>query len=190
MTSENSNPIKSFNLFPGGELSVSDSILIDQLAPEVLDEYNHFTDELILNNQLKGISLLLNSTCRNSLAFPLLDLFCKISLLEEKLKKSDEIEVIYVDSYELAAIASELLERYKREIDVKILSNNFFLFLFVLFNFIKSTYLATVYWIWSRLMRLKKRKLIQWVASYLISLVRFQKRMKCLFLIINLNLKF
>jgi hypothetical protein len=156
MTSEKSNPIKSFNLFPRGELSISDSILIDQLEPQVLDEYNHFTDELILNNQLKGISLLLNSTCRNSLAFPLLDLFCKISLLEEKLKKSDEIEVIYVDSYELAAIASELLQRYEREIDVKILSNKKNLFLFVLFNFVKSTYLATVYWIWSRLMRLKK----------------------------------
>ena len=66
---------KSFNLFTGGVLSASDSLLLDQLAPSVRDKFNEFTDELIRINKLQGLSLLLNLSCRNTLASPLLDLF-------------------------------------------------------------------------------------------------------------------
>ena len=38
---------KSLNLFSGGKLSTSDSLLLDQLEPSVRDIYNEFTDELI-----------------------------------------------------------------------------------------------------------------------------------------------
>lgn len=147
---------KSFNLFTGGVLSASDSLLLDQLAPSVRDKFNEFTDELIRINKLQGLSLLLNLSCRNTLASPLLDLFCKISLLEEKLKKLDDIRVIYVDNYQIAEIVNELLLKYKQRADVKVVSDKKNLYLHVFFNFIKSTYLAVIYWLWTRLMGLKR----------------------------------
>jgi len=146
---------KSLNLFSGGKLSTSDSLLLDQLEPSVRDIYNEFTDELIRINKLKGLSLLLNLSCRNTLVSPLLDLFCKISLLEEKLKRLDDIRVIYVDNYQIAEIVNELLLKYQQGADVRVVSDKKYLYLHVFFNFIKSTYLIVIYWLWSRLMGLK-----------------------------------
>ena len=41
----------SLNLMMNGELSVSDSLLLDQLEVNVLEEYNQFVEEIInLNN--------------------------------------------------------------------------------------------------------------------------------------------
>ena len=155
MNSKLTEAKKSFNLFTGGKLSPSDSLLLDQLEPSVRGKYNEFTDQLIRINKLQGLSLLLNLSCRNTLASPLLDLFCKISLLEEKLKKLDDIRVIYVDNYQIAEVVNELLLKYKYSADVKVISDKKNLYLHVIFNFIKSTYLAVVYWLWSRLMGLK-----------------------------------
>jgi len=157
MTSQINVSKKTLNLFTGGRLSVSDSILLDQLEPTVRDKYNEFTDELIRINKLQGLSLLLNLSCRNTLASPLLDLFCKISLLEEKLKKFDNISVIYVDNYQIAEIVDELLLKYNQRADVRVVSGKKYLYLHVFFNFIKSTYLVIIYWLWSRLMGLKMR---------------------------------
>ena len=120
MNSNLTEATKSFNLFTGGKLSSSDSLLLDQLEPSVIGKYSEFTDELIRINKLQGLSLLLNLSCRNTLASPLLDLFCKISLLEEKLKKLDDIRVIYVDNYQISEVVNELLLKYKYSADVKV----------------------------------------------------------------------
>jgi hypothetical protein len=149
------NSKNSLNLISGGRLSASDSLLLDELEPSIRDEYNQFTDDLIQENKLDGLSLLLNLSCRNTLASPLLDLFCKISLLEEKLKKMDVIKIIYVDTYQIAEIVNELLLKYEQEVDVEIISDKKNLYLHVIFNFIKSSYLIMIYWLWSRLMHLK-----------------------------------
>ena len=155
MTSKLNDSKESLNLFTGGRLSASDSLLLEQLAPSVIDKYNDFTDELIRRNKFQGLSLLLNLSCRNPLASPLLDLFCKISLLEEKLKKLEDVRVIYVDNWQIAEIVNELLLKFKKKVEVKVISNKKNLSLHIIFNFIKSSYLILIYWLWTRLMGLK-----------------------------------
>jgi hypothetical protein len=145
----------TLNLISGGKLSASDSLLLDQLEPFVRGEYSRFTDDLIRRNKLYGLSLLLNLSCRNTIASPLLDLFCKISLLEEKLKKFEIIKIIYVDNYHTAEIVNELLLKYKQDADVKVISNSKNKYLHIIFNFFKSSYLVVIYWLWSRVMGLK-----------------------------------
>jgi len=149
------NSKNTLNLNSGGKLSASDSLLLDQLEPFVRGEYSRFTDDLIRRNKLYGLSLLLNLSCRNTIASPLLDLFCKISLLEEKLKKFETIKIIYVDNYHTAEIVNELLLKYKQDSDVKVISNSKNKYLHIIFNFIKSCYLVMIYWLWSRVMGLK-----------------------------------
>ena len=75
------------NLRKNGELSVDDSILIDKIAPVVLQEYNDFTGRFIKANKLTGLSLLLAATCRNTLASSVFNTFCRAMLLEEKIIK-------------------------------------------------------------------------------------------------------
>ena len=144
MTSKLNDSKESLNLFTGGRLSASDSLLLEQLAPSVIDKYNDFTDELIRRNKFQGLSLLLNLSCRNPLASPLLDLFCKISLLEEKLKKLEDVRVIYVDNWQIAEIVNELLLKFKKKVEVKVISNKKNLSLHIIFNFIKSSYLILI----------------------------------------------
>ena len=155
MTSKLTDSKKSLNLFTGGKLSASDSLLLEQLAPSVIEKYNKFTDELIRRNKFQGLSLLLNLSCRNTLASPLLDLFCKISLLEEKLKKFEDIRVVYVDNWQIAEIVNELLLKFEKKSEVKVIANTKNLYLHIIFNFIKSSYLIVSYWLWTRLMGLK-----------------------------------
>ena len=144
------------DLRKNGELSIEDSILIDKIAPFVREEYNDFTMRLIKENKLSGLSLLLAATCRNTLASPVYDVFCRAALLEEKIVKDEVPSLIYVDD-DTENIIRSVLERFKltEYVKVKCLKKND-LFKHIVLNLFKSIYCVISGWFWVRLFKVKK----------------------------------
>jgi hypothetical protein len=154
-----------------GKLSVDDSILIDKIAPIVLREYNDFTGRFIKANKLTGLSLLLAATCRNTLASPVFDVFCKAALLEEKLINGKVPAIIHVDE-ETKGVIDGVLEKFSLKGKVKVKSwkrNGTGIFIHIIINICKAVYYLISGWLWARYFRLKKKPedSINYVDSFL-----------------------
>jgi hypothetical protein len=140
-----------------GKLSVDDSILIDKIAPIVLRDYNDFTGRFIKANKLTGLSLLLAATCRNTLASPVFDVFCRAALLEEKIIKGQVPNIIHVDE-ETEGIINGVLEKFslKGQVEVKSRKGTG-IAIHIVFNICKSLYYLISGWLWAKLFKLKKK---------------------------------
>jgi hypothetical protein len=150
------NNCLELDLRKNGELSTDDSILIDKIAPSVLEEYNDFTRRLIKENKLSGLSLLLAATCRNTLASPVYNVFCRAALLEEKIVKDEVPSLIYVDD-DSEKIIRSVLAKFNLTGYVKIQclkKRN--LFKHIVVNIFKSIYCLVSAWFWVRLFKIKK----------------------------------
>jgi hypothetical protein len=150
------NNCLKLDLSKNGKLSTDDSILINKIAPSVREEYNDFTMRLIKENKLSGLSLLLAATCRNTLASPVYDVFCRAALLEEKIVKDEVPSLIYVDD-DTENIIRSVLAKFNLLGYVKIKcfkKKN--LFKHILVNIFKSIYCLVSAWFWVRLFKIKK----------------------------------
>jgi hypothetical protein len=150
------NNCLELDLSKNGELSTDDSILIDKVAQTVRNEYNDFTRQLIKKNKLSGLSLLLAVTCRNTLASPVYDVFCRAALLEEKIVNDEVPSLIYVDD-DTENIIRSVLAKFNLTGYVKIQclkKKN--LFKHIVVNIFKSIYCLLSAWFWVRLFKIKK----------------------------------
>jgi hypothetical protein len=150
------NNCLELDLSKNGELSTDDSIFINKIAPSVREEYNDFTRRLIKKNKLSGLSLLLAATCRNTLASPVYDVFCRAALLEEKIVKDEVPNLIYVDD-DTENIIRSVLAKFNLTGYVKIQcfkKKN--LFKHIVVNIFKSIYCLVSAWFWVRLFKIQK----------------------------------
>jgi len=146
------------DLRKNGRLSVDDSILIDSLEEGVRAEYNEFIGQFIEVNKLRDINLFLTASCRNTLVSGLHDTFCRIALLEARLKSGYCPKTVLVDNAGIANLVNQMLCKYDAS-DVVIQSEwvETNLVLRVIKNFLKSVYVILCSWFLSRLFLLKKR---------------------------------
>jgi hypothetical protein len=151
------NNVFELDFRKNGKLSVDDSILIDKVAPIVLQEYNDFTGKFIKTNNLTGFSLFLAATCRNTLASPVFDVFCRAALLEEKIIKGQVPNIIHVDE-ETEGIINGVLEKFslKGQVEVKSRKSNC-IAIHIVFNICKSLYFIISGWLWAKFFKLKKK---------------------------------
>jgi len=153
-----------------GELSVEDSILIDSIEEKVRAEYNYYIGEFIEVNKLSGVHLLLTASCRNTIVSRLHDTFCRIALLEVRLKDGKYPKRIQVDDAKIENLVSQMLTKYGVNgviVERNTTEPNFVYLLFM--NFVRSVYTITSSWFWSRLFRLKRtpKDLVLFVDTFL-----------------------
>jgi len=152
-----------------GKLSVEDSLLIEKIAPDVLQEYNDFTARFIKTNNLTGLSLLLTGTCRNTYASSVFDIFCKVALLEERIIMNQVPDIIHVDE-KIEGIINGVLEKHSLEdrVEVKLWKGRG-IAVHIIFNICCSLYFLIVGWLWARVFKLKRQpeKPISYVDTFL-----------------------
>jgi len=107
------------NLKSKGRLSVSDSIFLDRIAPDVDKEFNYLTACLVKDNNLKVLSLLSSIVSRNPLQSPMLSVLYRVALLEEKLKKGDNISLIIIDDPAMLPIIEQIMDKFDKNISIR-----------------------------------------------------------------------
>jgi len=145
------------DLRTAGELGRKFKNQLDQIEPTVRGEYNKFIGELIHLNQLTGLDLLLKVTCRNNLTSGILDIFCKISLVESLIELGSLPRLILVDYTEDKKLVRNMLEKHSYS-DVRVESSmkrpgiprTVFL------NILKSVFGAVNSYVWSRIYNVKR----------------------------------
>ena len=141
----------SKNIFCTARLSSSeDALLINQLATNVLDDYNSFISRLILENKLTDLSLLLGPVCRNSLVSDVFHKFCLIAMFEEKLKRQKIYDEIQIDCRFDKNAFSEVCKKFGLSVPIVVAGKKKNITLKIFSNFLKTTYLAFSNWFWSR----------------------------------------
>jgi len=141
-----------------GILSVDDSILIDSIEVKVREEYNDYIGAFIEENKLSGVDLLLTASCRNTIVSGLHDTFCRVALLDERLKRNECPRQIRVDDAVTANLINQLLKKHGVNdvaVEQEATGKNLAYLLFK--NFVKSVYTLASSWFWPRLFRLKKK---------------------------------
>ena len=139
-----------------GTLSVKDSILLDEIEPKVREDFNEYVGEFITQNKLTGLDLLLTATCRNTIVSQVHDTFCRMALLEERLKKMDYPTKILVDNAVIAGLINQILKKYNTDnVKVEVSKKNLNIVFYIIKNFMKSFYTIVNSWLWSRLFFLK-----------------------------------
>jgi hypothetical protein len=143
-----------------GELSTKDSLLIDRIAPKVYDSYNNFITQLVADNSFHKLDFLLSIVSRNPLQSSILPTFCKVALLQEKLKKGDTVSEIIVDNSLILEIVNDVLSQFGQKIPVKINQKKLYIHkaLFVLLRLVQSIYLIMISWLWPRLSGVYKKQ--------------------------------
>lgn len=143
-----------------GKLSIEDSLLIDEIVPKFYDSYNDFIAQLMADNSLRELDFLLTIVSRNPLQSSILPTFCKISLLQEKLRQGDVVSSIIVEDGFMLAVVGEVLSRFNQKTSVTVSQNKpYIVSIFPMFlRFIQSVYLIAISWLWPRLMGIYRKR--------------------------------
>ena len=115
-----------FNLTIGGELSVEDSILIDELFNNFRIDFSKFIEKVVNLNNLNGIDLINSTISRNPFHTPLVELFLKLFLLNEKLSRKHDVHEVVIENNLLYEPVKELLNKNKIDAKIKIKIKNRF----------------------------------------------------------------
>ncbi len=146
------------DLCSNGELSAEDAKLIDFLGAKVREEYDEYIGSFIEANKLKGLNLLLAASCRNTLVSKIHDSFCRIALLEEKIKQRQCPDYVKVDDAAVADVVNRILVKHKcLKTKVEYRSSDKNIFVLVLLNILMSIYIVLNSWLWSRIFFRKER---------------------------------
>ena len=109
-----------FNLTIGGELSVEDSMLIDELFNNFRIDFSKFIEKVVNLNNLNGIDLINSTISRNPFHTPLVELFLKLFLLNEKLSRKHDVHEVVIENNLLYEPVKELLNKNKIDAKIKI----------------------------------------------------------------------
>jgi len=153
-------------------LNEDDSRFLDEIEEGVRSAYNEFIKELIHLNNLKGIDLLVDVTCRNPGKSSLLLNACKLQLVKERLKENIKFSSIKIDNKFLKNPIMELLRNYNNSscnVVVTDSSNN--IIFIIIKNIIRSIHGSINNIFWSRYYNLKKipSTSITYVDTFLLS---------------------
>jgi hypothetical protein len=129
------------DLRKNGRMSVDLAKYISEIEPSVREEYNHYIGELTKINNLSGIDLLLQASCRNTNLSYILDRFCRIRLLESLIKSGKAIDKVIVDSVCMKSVCERLIKKYDVTTIVVITSNNLGEPFRLIKNIVKSIYM-------------------------------------------------
>ena len=139
-----------------GRLTVEQAKEISELEPVIRQEYNKYIGELIARNNLIGLSLLLQVTCRNTHLSIILDFLCRLRLLEIYLEKGIPVEKILVDDHRQKIIYERVLKKHSGNTKIWVDGSSRYK-IFILFqNIIKSVWLILNLIIWPTVIRGKK----------------------------------
>lgn len=149
----------TLDLSKNGKLSVADSILIDNIAPKVVNEYSQFSIEIIRLNNLRGMDLISSAVSRNPFHSEILSSLCKLSLLEEKLKKGDRISVVVIENQAIYSATREIIDKYKADVKVVIKYRHLHTSLMatILLKLFKSLYWISISWLWPKMTGLHRK---------------------------------
>tara|TARA_B100000963_G_C22636077_1_gene677707 strand:- start:1880 stop:3559 length:1680 start_codon:yes stop_codon:yes gene_type:complete len=142
-----------FSLNVQDELSIEDSKLLDTLELDIRDSFNTFISDLCEQNNLHSLALLLSNTVRNTYVSKSYNLFSRLILLEKKIRLGKLPTKIYVPSKEVKRIVIQIVKDNDASIVVK--KNEKSLFIKVLKNIIVSIYFQLLYFILSRILKMK-----------------------------------
>jgi len=109
-----------FDLTIGGELSVEDSMLIDELFNNFRIDFSKFIEKVVNLNNLNGIDLINSTISRNLFHTPLVELFLKLFLLNEKLSRKHDVHEVVIENNLLYEPVKELLNKNKIDAKIKI----------------------------------------------------------------------
>ena len=140
-----------------GVLSIADAKHITLIEPKVRKSYNQYVGLLANNNNIEDVSWLLGVVCRNTYISLLHDRFCRLQLLEDRLKQQGSTySAILIDSKSMYSPVSQLLQRYScsAEICGYTRRKSFHL----LKKLIKNIYICFNYWFWARCFNQRKVK--------------------------------
>ena len=145
-----------FNFDENTELSLDDSRLIDKLEFEIQESFNGFISKLNDLNELKSFSLLLSNSCRNTYTSEVYRTFSRVILLEAKLKNNNYPSKIIVPNQEVYLIAAQIVKKHSKDIEIEIINTERSISIKILKNILVSGYLQLAYYLFSRLLGLKK----------------------------------
>jgi len=143
-----------------GELSVADAKIITALEPVVRNEYNRYIGELVQKNHVEGEQWLIRATCRNTHISLVHDRFCRLALLESKLRAGELLDDIILDSASMHVAVRQLLNNFASNADIHVTRNvrqrRVPLKLYFLLNLINNIYQCFNHWFWSKFISVKK----------------------------------
>ena len=144
------------NLSAKGEVSVDDSILMDELSSKTQKACDEFIVQLVDGNSLCELDLLLSVISRNPLQSQLLPIINRLTLLQKKLEQGDDISLIVTDDRAMLGPIGKILDKFDQEIPVKIKRGEGHrpLVFGMLLRLIQSIYLIFISWLWPRLARM------------------------------------
>ncbi len=133
-----------------GVLSISDAKYITLIEPTVREGYDQYVGLLAGNNNIKGVGWLLSVVCRNTYISLLHDRFCRLQLLEDRLKEQGcQYSVILVDDESMYSPVNQLLQRHICLAEIKVCGKKrrkkFHLFR----KLIKNIYICFNNWFWA-----------------------------------------
>ena len=147
--------MKTLDISVNGILSIDDSILIDSIAPAVIENYNRYIGEIISINKITEDGLLLSLLSRDPRATPMLGMLCGVSLLEAKIENNTVPNVVVVDYDEEAQIVQQVLEKFcQNNVEIHVKKNRS-VWKGVLTNIIKTLYVMISSLIWFKLSGLR-----------------------------------
>lgn len=144
------------DLRKNSKLNTIDSKFLDDNMDSLIKSYNEFIGKFIEVNNLKNLSLLIPSTCRNPFDSYLFDYFSKLFLLENAIRFQEIPDLLIIDDIQLEAINSILI-KYSLQHKIKIqIKKTDFLIQRIFLNILKSFYYVFNDWFWTRVINTKK----------------------------------
>ena len=135
------------DLRKNGRMSIEQAKEISALEPEVRIEYNYFIGKLIKENNLNGLELLLQATCRNTNLSFILDRFCKVRLLEKIIKSGEVINKVIVDSICMKSVCERLFEKNNTKTIIELKGDRVGKHFRIINNSIKSLYMMLCFFL-------------------------------------------
>jgi len=138
------------------ELSLSDSRVLNEISEKVLDEYNNYIESLMVENNLHGVYLLNQVSCRNTYRSSLYLKMCLLSLLIYKLDKGDKISEILIDEESFLSPLNDILSNYNVSTRIKVSRGRMFSLVLFFKRIIVNMYYSLSLWFWVRYFGINK----------------------------------
>jgi len=126
-------------------LAVETAKLITAIEPESRSIYTNYIDSLSIDNKISGLSLLLQTSNRNTTSSTIHETLCKYNLLIVLLQRHVAIRKIIVDHKYDEQIVYQICKSYNNSSEIiRKKKLNLHVYITVAYNFIKSVYLMLI----------------------------------------------
>lgn len=148
--------MKTLDIRKSGSLSIEEAKRFSQLAISISDEYNDYIEDLVFQNNIKGVQYLLQVVCRNTYMSKIYDRLCRLAFLEDRLQAGYIFTCVLTDSRSLKDPIEFLLNKYNSKAKIIVNEKKYFSFFIRVYLGLRNFYICLNLWIWPKFFWFKK----------------------------------